>query len=153
MFQRFKNWWLNQAKTSKIISFVTIFLVVFSFVIVGVFGTSFAASTSLPETLTTNTLYSDDGYRVNLFPSLSESDIISLTPFVATSGGTTYHMYCLERTKDWYNDTTIVKDKKLDSGYAYIMMNGNGLILILRKLLYGCIKIVLLVLMILYLVL
>lgn len=124
MFQRFKNWWFNQAKTSKIISFVTIFLVVFSFAIVGVFGTSFAASTSLPETLTTNTLYSDDGYRVNLFPSLSGSDIISLTPFVATSGGTTYHMYCLERTKDWYNDTTIVKDKKLDSGYAYIMMNG-----------------------------
>lgn len=124
MIQKIKSWWKKESKSSKILSTIAVMLFVFSIVIGSILGISFAASTSLPEKLLTNTLYSDDGYRVNLFPELSGDDIISLTPFVATEGDTTYHMYCLERTKDWYNDTTIVKAEKLDAGYAYIMMNG-----------------------------
>lgn len=124
MIQKIKSWWKKESKSSKILSTIAVMLFVFSIVIGSILGISFAASTSLPEKLLTNTLYSEDGYRVNLFLELSGDDIISLTPFVATEGDTTYHMYCLERTKDWYNDTTIVKAEKLDAGYAYIMMNG-----------------------------
>lgn len=124
MVRRVQAWWHKENRASKILSIGAFILLVFSFLFVGVFRSSFAASSTLPEKLITNTLYSDDGYRVNLFPSLSGSDIISLTPFVASDGNKTYHMYCLERTKDWYDDTVITKGEKLDAGYAYIMMNG-----------------------------
>lgn len=126
MFQKIKMWWNHEQKASKVLISVASLLVIFSFVVVGIVGISYAATGSLPNTLVTAIKTHEDGSRTNLFPELSGSDRISLVPFVArdSTGTTTYYMYCLERTKDWDVDTIVTKGKRLDSGYAYLMQHG-----------------------------
>ena len=125
MFQKIKKWWNHEQKASKILVTVASLLVIFSFVVVGIVGVSYAAVDSLPDTLKTSIEIHEDGSRTNLFPGLSGDDIISLVPFTAQdSSGNTYYMYCLERTKDWDVDTVITKGQRLDSGYAYLMQHG-----------------------------
>ncbi len=123
MLDNIKNWWKQERKSSKVLMiFSCLFIAVFVITIAN-FGISFAAA--LPETLVSDTLFRDDGYRVNLYPELRGEDIISLTPFVATdTSSNTYHMYCLERTLEWYDDATVTKGEQLDSGYAYIIQHG-----------------------------
>lgn len=125
MFQKIKAWWNHEQKASKVLVTVASLLVIFSFAVVGIVGISYAATTSLPNTLKTTIKTHEDGSRTNLFPGLSGSDVISLTPFIAQdSSGTVYYMYCLERTKDWDVDTVVTKGQQLDSGYAYLMQHG-----------------------------
>ena len=96
MFQKIKKWWNHEQKASKILVTVASLLVIFSFVVVGIVGVSYAAVDSLPDTLKTSIEIHEDGSRTNLFPGLSGDDIISLVPFTAQdSYGNTYYMYFL----------------------------------------------------------
>ena len=87
MFLKIKNWWKQEKRTSKILSLSALLLVLFSLVLGGVIGTSYAAQT-LPDKLTAGmgSLSSDDMFAVDLFPSLTGDDKILLTaPFVLLS--------------------------------------------------------------------
>ena len=129
MFLKIKNWWKQEKRTSKILSLSALLLVLFSLVLGGVIGTSYAAQT-LPDKLTAGmgSLSSDDMFAVDLFPSLTGDDKILLTaPFIATdSTGKTYQMYCLEKDKEWYagDDVILTKGQQLDAGYAYFAIHG-----------------------------
>lgn len=124
MFSNLKKYWQQGDKISKYLTVVAVFLLVFSLVFVSIAGNSFAAS--IPPDKLTAALGGDvTDDRVELFPELTGSERIALVPFVATdSTGKQYHMYCLEKEKDWYEDTVITKTGTLDAGYAYIVQNG-----------------------------
>ena len=125
MLQKVKNWWKHEKKSSKVLTVSAAFLIVFSMILIGVVGVSFAAS-SLPDSLTTGSIFDENNNRVNLFPELtSPEDRIALIPFTGTdSSNNTYIIYCLERTLEWYDDATITKGEQLDAGYAYIVQHG-----------------------------
>ena len=124
MFSNLKKYWQQGDKISKYLTVVAVFLLVFSLVFVSIAGNSFAAS--IPPDKLTAALGGDvTDDRVELFPELTGSERIALVPFIATdSAGKQYHMYCLEKEKDWYEDTVITKTGTLDAGYAYIVQNG-----------------------------
>ena len=124
MFNKLKKHWQQGDKLSKYLTVAAVFLLVFSLVFVRIAGTSFAASVP-PDELTAALGGDVTDDRVELFPELTGSERIALVPFVATdSAGQQYHMYCLEKEKDWYEDTVITKTGTLDAGYAYIVQNG-----------------------------
>lgn len=124
MFSNLKKYWQRGDKISKYLTVVAVFLLVFSLVFVSIAGNSFAASIP-PDELTAALGGDVTDDRVELFPELTGSERIALVPFVATdSTGKQYHMYCLEKEKDWYEDTVITKTGTLDAGYAYIVQNG-----------------------------
>ena len=124
MFSNLKKYWRQGDKISKYLTVVAVFLLVFSLVFVSIAGNSFAASIP-PDELTAALGGDVTDDRVELFPELTGSERIALVPFVATdSTGKQYHMYCLEKEKDWYEDTVITKTGTLDAGYAYIVQNG-----------------------------
>lgn len=124
MFSNLKKYWRQSDRLSKYLTVVAVFLLVFSLVFVSIAGNSFAASIP-PDELTAALGGDVTDDRVELFPELTGSERIALVPFVATdSTGKQYHMYCLEKEKDWYEDTVITKTGTLDAGYAYIVQNG-----------------------------
>ena len=124
MVNKLKKYWRQGDKISKYLTVVAVFLLVFSLVFVSIAGNSFAASIP-PDELTAALGGDVTDDRVELFPELTGSERIALVPFVATdSTGKQYHMYCLEKEKDWYEDTVITKTGTLDAGYAYIVQNG-----------------------------
>ena len=124
MFSNLKKYWQQGDKISKYLTVVAVFLLVFSLVFVSIAGNSFAASIP-PDELTAALGGDVTDDRVELFPELTGSERIALVPFIATdSAGKQYHMYCLEKEKDWYEDTVITKTGTLDAGYAYIVQNG-----------------------------
>ena len=124
MVNKLKKYWRQSDRLSKYLTVVAVFLLVFSLVFVSIAGNSFAASIP-PDELTAALGGDVTDDRVELFPELTGSERIALVPFVATdSTGKQYHMYCLEKEKDWYEDTVITKTGTLDAGYAYIVQNG-----------------------------
>ena len=124
MVNKLKKYWRQSDRLRKYLTVVAVFLLVFSLVFVSIAGNSFAASIP-PDELTAALGGDVTDDRVELFPELTGLERIALVPFVATdSTGKQYHMYCLEKEKDWYEDTVITKTGTLDAGYAYIVQNG-----------------------------
>lgn len=123
MLKKIKHWWKKGDKVSKILMIASSFLMVFSIGIISIISTSFAAS--IPDKMTAALGGDVTEDRVQLFPELVGEERIALVPFIATdSTGKQYHMYCLEKEKDWYEDTVITKSGTLDAGYSYIIQNG-----------------------------
>ena len=123
MFKKIKQWWKKGDKISKILILTTSFLLLFSIGTLNIISTSFAAS--IPDKMTAALGGDVTEDRVQLFPELVGEERIALVPFVATDAtGKQYHMYCLEKEKDWYENEEITKTGTLDAGYSYIVQNG-----------------------------
>ena len=102
--------------------------VVISAVMVIFFSKAVASSYALsllPDTLTTGQ-GNPATDRVNLFANeLFDEEAITLIPFTASDGNSTYTVYCLEKEKGWSPGETITKNPEpLDPGYVYLIQNG-----------------------------
>ena len=116
LFKKGNNDWLK-VTASIVISAVMVMF--FSKAI----ATSYAIPDTLPDTLTSG--MGDNSERINLFNDLDGDELLYLVPYYATSSGTRYTVYCLDKEKEWAPNHTITKDNApLDAGYVYLIQNG-----------------------------
>ena len=116
MFKKSENDWL---KVTISIFFSIIMIIFLGKTVVS----SYAIPNTLPDTLTSG--MGDNSERINLFDELYGDELLYLVPYYATSGGTRYTVYCLDKEKEWAPNHTITKDNApLDAGYVYLIQNG-----------------------------
>ena len=113
MFKKSENDWL---KVTISIFFSIIMIIFLGKTVVS----SYAIPNTLPDTLTSG--MGDNSERINLFDELYGDELLYLVPYYATSGGTRYTVYCLDKEKEWAPNHTITKDNApLDAGYVYLI--------------------------------